>query len=94
MYAFRFMVGLFESAFSPVITFLIVSWYSKAELGKRIAIWHLTELFGSATSGFLAAGVYASLDGHMGIAGWRWLYISKFPQLTPRQHGRRSNANA
>lgn len=28
-------------------------------------------------AGFLQAGIYASLDGHLGLAGWRWLYISK-----------------
>ncbi|KAH8673398.1 pantothenate transporter liz1 [Xylariales sp. PMI_506] len=75
MYAFRFMIGLFESAFSPIIIFLIGSWYTKTEMAKRIAIWHITGFFGSATSGFLAAGIYASLDGHLGLAGWRWLYI-------------------
>lgn len=73
------MIGLFESAFSPVIIFLLGSWYNKSELAKRVAIWHITGFFGSATSGFLAAAVNASLDGHLGLAGWRWLYISKRP---------------
>jgi ACS family pantothenate transporter-like MFS transporter len=77
MYAFRFMIGLFESGFSPIIIFLLGSWYTKPELAKRIAIWHITGFFGSATSGFLQAGVYASLNGRLGLAGWRWLYISK-----------------
>ncbi|KAH9884235.1 pantothenate transporter liz1 [Xylariomycetidae sp. FL2044] len=75
MYAFRFMVGLFESGFSPIIIFLLGSWYNKTELAKRVAIWHITGFFGSATSGFLQAGIHASLDGHLGLAGWRWLYI-------------------
>ncbi|KAF2448077.1 pantothenate transporter liz1 [Karstenula rhodostoma CBS 690.94] len=75
MYAFRFMVGLFESGFSPVIIFLLGSWYTKTELAKRIAIWHITGFFGTATSGFMQAGIHASLDGHLGLPGWRWLYI-------------------
>lgn len=78
MYGFRFMIGFFESAFSPIIIFLLGSWYTKTELAKRVAIWHITGFFGQATSGFLQAGVYASLDGHLGVAGWRWLYISEF----------------
>lgn len=76
MYVFRFFVGLLESGFSPIIIFLLGSWYNKKELAKRIAIWHITGFFGSATSGFLTAGIQRTLDGHAGLAGWRWLYIS------------------
>ncbi|KAJ6553524.1 pantothenate transporter liz1 [Mycena vulgaris] len=59
MYVFRFMVGLFESAFFPCLLYLMGSWYTKTELAKRLAIFHLT----------------GNLDGHAGLAGWRWLYI-------------------
>ncbi|KAF5978779.1 pantothenate transporter liz1 [Fusarium bulbicola] len=75
MYAFRFMIGLFESGFSPIIIFLLGSWYNKAELAKRMAIWHITGFFGSATSGFLQAAVHRTLDGSLGLPGWRWLCI-------------------
>ncbi|KAF5234548.1 hypothetical protein FAUST_7528 [Fusarium austroamericanum] len=75
MYAFRFMIGLFESGFSPIIIFLLGSWYNKAELAKRMAIWHITGFFGAATSGFLQAAVHKTLDGRLGLAGWRWMYI-------------------
>lgn len=78
MYAFRFMIGLFESAFSPIIIFLLGCWYTKTELAKRVAIWHITGFFGQATSGFLQAAIYKSLGGVLGLAGWRWMYISKF----------------
>lgn len=69
------MIGLFESGFSPIIIFLLGTWYTKTELAKRIAIWHITGFFGSATSGFLQAGIYSSLNGRLGLAGWRWMYI-------------------
>ncbi|CZR50393.1 related to transporter protein [Phialocephala subalpina] len=75
MYAFRFMIGLFESGFSPVIIFLLGCWYTKTELAKRIAIWHITGFFGQATSGFMQAAIYDSLNGVHGLAGWRWMYI-------------------
>lgn len=75
MYAFRFMIGLFESGFSPVIIFLLGCWYTKTELAKRIAIWHITGFFGQATSGFMQAAIYDSLNNVHGIAGWRWMYI-------------------
>ncbi|KAF5984317.1 pantothenate transporter liz1 [Fusarium coicis] len=75
MYAFRFMIGLFESGFSPIIIFLLGSWYNKAELAKRTAIWHITGFFGAATSGFLQAAVHKTVDGSLGLAGWRWMYV-------------------
>lgn len=122
MYAFRFMVGFFESAFSPIIIFLLGSWYTKTELAKRgmlmQALTHVAiassprHQWQSGTSqdsldrrpvvccarspddrssltryplpqiGFLQAGVYASLDGHLGVAGWRWLYISTLMEFS------------
>lgn len=71
------MIGLFEAGFSPIIIFLIGSWYTKAELAKRITIWHITGSLGLATSGFLQAAIHHSLNGRLGLPGWRWMYISK-----------------
>ncbi|KAJ7075187.1 pantothenate transporter liz1 [Mycena belliarum] len=75
MYLFRFMVGLFESGFFPCLLYLMGSWYTKTELAKRLAIFHLTGSVGTAMSGYLQAAIYKNLDGHAGLAGWRWLYI-------------------
>ncbi|OTA98478.1 hypothetical protein M426DRAFT_258647 [Hypoxylon sp. CI-4A] len=50
-------------------------WYTKTELAKRVAIFHMTAPLGSAFGGYLQAAVYTSLDGAHGLAGWRWLYI-------------------
>ncbi|KKY37594.1 putative pantothenate transporter liz1 [Diaporthe ampelina] len=38
LYAFRFLVGLFESSFFPVLLYVLGSWYTKTELAKRVAI--------------------------------------------------------
>ncbi|KAL5391420.1 hypothetical protein DPSP01_001289 [Paraphaeosphaeria sporulosa] len=75
LYAFRFLVGFFESSFFPALLFVLGSWYTKTELAKRIAIFHMTAPVGTAFGGYLQAAVYKSLDGHHGLAGWRWLYI-------------------
>ncbi|KAF7295825.1 MFS general substrate transporter [Mycena chlorophos] len=76
MYLFRFMVGLFESAFSPVIIFLLGSWYTKrSSLSHRTSTWLLTGFLGEACSGFMQAAIYGTLDGRNGLAGWRWMYI-------------------
>ena len=75
LYAFRFLVGFFESSFFPALLFVLGSWYTKTELAKRIAIFHMTAPLGSAFGGYLQAAVYKNLDGSHGLAGWRWLYI-------------------
>ncbi|KAK7431269.1 hypothetical protein QQZ08_002040 [Neonectria magnoliae] len=75
LYAFRFLVGFFESSFFPVLLYILGSWYTKTELAKRTAIFHMTAPLGSAFGGYLQAAVYKNLNGVHGLAGWRWLYI-------------------
>ncbi|TDZ33192.1 Pantothenate transporter liz1 [Colletotrichum spinosum] len=75
LYAFRFLVGFFESSFFPVLLYILGSWYTKTELAKRVAIFHAVAPAGGAFGGYLQAAVYKSLDGAHGLAGWRWLYI-------------------
>lgn len=75
LYTFRFLVGFFESSFFPCVIFVLGSWYTKKELAKRVAIFHMTSPLGTAFGGYLQAAVYTTLDGHHGLAGWRWLYI-------------------
>ncbi|RFU34101.1 hypothetical protein B7463_g2257, partial [Scytalidium lignicola] len=55
--------------------FVLGSWYTKTELAKRIAIFHMTAPLGTAFSGYLQAAVHNNLDGRHGLAGWRWLYV-------------------
>ncbi|RXK37937.1 hypothetical protein M231_04826 [Tremella mesenterica] len=75
MYGFRFCIAFFESAYYPVAYFLLGSWYTRPELAKRVALWYIASPAGSAFSGFLQAGIYESMDGLSGLAGWRWLYV-------------------
>lgn len=75
LYALRFLVGLCEGAFFPVIVYLISSWYTKSERGKRLTIFYSTATLAGMFSGYLQAGAYSGLDGKQGLEGWQWLYI-------------------
>ncbi|KAJ5185441.1 hypothetical protein N7491_006691 [Penicillium cf. griseofulvum] len=75
LYAFRFLIGFFESSFFPSMLYVLGSWYTKSELAKRVALFHMTAPLGNAFSGYLQAAVYKNLDGSHGLAGWQWLYI-------------------
>jgi len=83
LYAFRFLVGLFEASFSPVVIYVIGSWYTKTELAKRTTLFQITAPLGAAFSGYLQAAVYEGLGGRNGLAGWRWLYIICGVSLPP-----------
>jgi hypothetical protein len=44
------------------------------ELGKRNGILQSAVSIAPIFSGFLQAGIYNGLNGHAGMAGWRWLF--------------------
>ncbi|OAG10872.1 pantothenate transporter liz1 [Paraphaeosphaeria sporulosa] len=75
LYAIRFLVGLCESGYFPVMIYLIGSWYTKAERGKRVALFYCTAALASMFSGYIQAGAYSGLDGVRGRQGWQWLFI-------------------
>ncbi|KAF2802358.1 allantoate permease [Mytilinidion resinicola] len=75
LYALRFFVGLFESGFYPGIHYLLGSWYTPQELGKRAMVFWLAGSIGQLFSGFLQAAAYTNLNGVDGHSGWRWLFI-------------------
>ncbi|KUI56481.1 Pantothenate transporter liz1 [Cytospora mali] len=75
LYAMRFLVGLCEGAFFPTIIYLISSWYTKSERGKRVTLFYSTATMSSMFSGYLQAGAYDGLNGKLGHAGWQWLFI-------------------
>jgi len=72
-YAFRFLIGILESAFFPVGMYLLGSWYTPVELAKRTAIFHFASPAGTAFAGYMQAAIYATLNGKGGLEGWRWL---------------------
>lgn len=75
MYALRFFIGLFEACAFPGYVALLGGWYGPKELTKRVAILLEIESIASMFSGYLQAGLYTSLNGAHGLAGWRWLFI-------------------
>ncbi|KAH7096024.1 major facilitator superfamily domain-containing protein [Paraphoma chrysanthemicola] len=75
LYAIRFLVGLCESGYFPVMIYLVGSWYTKEERGKRVALFYCTAALAGMFSGYLQAGAYSGLDGVYGRQGWQWLFI-------------------
>jgi sugar phosphate permease len=50
-------------------------WYTRKEIGLRVAIFYLANILAQGTSGLIAAAVFATLEGALGMAGWQWIFI-------------------
>ncbi|KAG2184714.1 hypothetical protein INT43_000627 [Umbelopsis isabellina] len=55
--------------------FLLGSWYTREELGARNALFAMCGTVGTMASGLLQAALLETMDGALGISGWRWTFI-------------------
>ncbi|KAI8147046.1 major facilitator superfamily domain-containing protein [Fennellomyces sp. T-0311] len=72
--ATRFFLGIVQASFFPGIVLHISTWYTRRELGVRMAFFLLMGAVGSAVGGILAYGIMY-MDGTRNLRAWRWLYI-------------------
>ncbi|KAG6001109.1 hypothetical protein E4U21_004682 [Claviceps maximensis] len=73
--AIRFFQGLCEASTFVGTHFILGAWYTERELGKRSGVFTSSGLAGTLIGGFIQSGIYTSLNGRLGLAGWRWLFI-------------------
>ncbi|OAQ66291.1 phthalate transporter [Pochonia chlamydosporia 170] len=72
--ALRAVLGLFEAGFFPSCVYLLSTWYTRYEVGKRYSVFYVVGCVASAFSGILAYGLM-QLNGKEGLTGWRWIFI-------------------
>ncbi|TVY56692.1 Pantothenate transporter liz1 [Lachnellula cervina] len=82
-YALRFCIGLFESAASPGIHYVLGCWYRESELGRRSALFVISGVLGQMFSGYLQSALYSGMQGKGGLSAWRWLFIFDFVLAVP-----------
>ena len=61
----RTFLGVVEAVFFPGAVYYLSAWYTKQELGKRLAGLYIAQQVGNAFGGLLAAGIL-QLDGAHG----------------------------
>ncbi|KAL1740730.1 MFS general substrate transporter, partial [Schizophyllum fasciatum] len=71
----RFWLGFVEAAFYPSTVYYLSRWYTRKELGLRIAFMNMGNMLAQGLGGLLAAGILHGMEGVRGIRGWRWLFI-------------------
>jgi len=70
----RALLGVLEAGFLPGCTYLITCWYTRFEVGKRLAgFWILSVILGGFAAIF--AYVLTLLKGREGLNGWQWIFI-------------------
>ncbi|KAI1341844.1 major facilitator superfamily domain-containing protein [Xylariaceae sp. FL0016] len=73
MVVVRLIIGALEAGFFAGAIFYLTLFYTRAELGFRIAIFFGSALLASALSGLISFGVFQIHDPR--IKGWMWLFI-------------------
>ncbi|KAF4121913.1 Major Facilitator Superfamily [Geosmithia morbida] len=69
----RVLLGTLEAGFFPSCVYLLSTWYTRYEVGKRYSVFYLIGCVASAFSGILAYGL-SQLHGRGGLQGWRWIF--------------------
>ncbi|KAI5863291.1 major facilitator superfamily MFS-1 [Durotheca rogersii] len=72
--ALRLILGIFEAGYFPGCVYLLSTWYTRYEVGRRYSVFYLLGCVASACSGILAFGLM-QMGGLGGLAGWRWIFI-------------------
>ncbi|KAK3486664.1 major facilitator superfamily domain-containing protein [Neurospora hispaniola] len=72
--ALRVVLGVLEAGFFPSCVYLLSTWYTRYEVGKRNSVFYLTGCVASAFAGILAYGLM-QMGGLANLTGWRWIFI-------------------
>lgn len=74
LYALRLLLGAAEAGFFPGIAYFLSAWFPR-EQRTRVLAWFLIGIPGSAAIGGPLSIALLQMDGLLGLAGWKWLFI-------------------
>lgn len=69
----RIILGVFEAGFFAGATFYMTLFYTRGEMGFRLAIMQSFAVLASAFSGLISYGVFQI--NNSSVKGWQWLFI-------------------
>lgn len=70
--AVRMILGMFEGFFGPSLAVFLSLYYTRAEMGKRMAAWYSSAAISGAFSGLLSYGIFR-IKSH--LKGWQILFL-------------------
>ncbi|KAI4111941.1 MAG: hypothetical protein LQ345_006662 [Seirophora villosa] len=74
MLGLRVLLGILEAGLYPSVVYLLATWYSRYDVGKRYCAFYVIGCLSLAFGGILAYGLM-QMDGIQGKEGWRWIFI-------------------
>jgi ACS family tartrate transporter-like MFS transporter len=80
-YTLRFLLGVAEAGFFPGVIYYLTHWVPASERARLVGLFMTAIPISTALGGPLSS-VILRLDGVLGLAGWRWLFlIETLPSL-------------
>jgi D-galactonate transporter len=76
-YALRFLLGVAEAGFFPGVILYLSRWYPSERRGRVIGLFMTGFPLASIIGGPLSGWVLKTLNGSLGIAGWKWLFLTE-----------------
>jgi ACS family tartrate transporter-like MFS transporter len=73
-YLARLALGAAEAGFFPGVIFYLSQWFPSAKRCEAISRFYIALPLSSVIMGALA-GMLLSLQGHLRLAGWQWLFL-------------------
>jgi len=81
MAAMRVVLGILEAGFFPSCVYLLSTWYTRYDIGKRYSVFYILGSLASACAGILAYGlmqikspIYPKQDKTV-LGRWRWIFV-------------------
>jgi len=74
LYGLRLLLGAAEAGFFPGIAYFLSAWFPR-EHRTRVLAWFMIGIPGSAAIGGPLSIALLQMDGILGLAGWKWLFI-------------------
>ncbi len=73
-YVVRFLLGAAEAGFFPGAVYYLMQWFPTQERGRALSRFYVAWPISTIVMGGLA-GSLLGLKGHLGLAGWQWLFL-------------------
>ncbi|MBV9112507.1 MAG: MFS transporter [Hyphomicrobiales bacterium] len=71
----RFLLGLAEAGFFPGIILFLTYWFTAKDRAKMVGMFMAAIPLSSVIGAPVSSQILAHVDGLMGLAGWKWLFI-------------------